>query len=231
MRRLIGKKNVNKQELIYNLNPHSPVVEAYRNLRTNLNFLSPDKKLNSISFTSSEPGDGKSLTITNLAISMANNGQKVILIDGDLRRPKIHTQLNVTSFDGVSDILSGKITFDEALRDNEVENLYIIPSGSIPPNPSELIASKKMSELIEKATQNADIVLIDAPPVAISDSAIIGNKVDGTIIVVNSHKTKEEQIKESKERLKKANINILGTILNFHPSKNSSGYYGGYYYN
>ncbi|MBF8436575.1 CpsD/CapB family tyrosine-protein kinase [Halanaerobiaceae bacterium Z-7014] len=229
MRNLIGKKNVNKQELIYNLNPHSPIVEAYRNLRTNLNYLSPDKELKKISFTSSEPGDGKSLTITNLAISMANNGQKVILIDGDLRRPKVHTQLNVTSFDGVSDILSGKISFDEALRDNEVDNLYVIPSGAIPPNPSELISSQKMSELLDKAAEKADIVLVDAPPVGISDSAIIGNKVDGTIIVVHSHKTKEEQIKDAKMRLKKSNSNILGTVLNMHPIEENNKYYGGYY--
>ena len=229
MKNIVGKKNLDKKELIFNISSYSPIVEAYRNLRSNLNFLSPDKDLKSISFTSCEPGDGKTLTTINLAISMANNNQKVILIDGDLRRPKLHSILNLTSFDGLSDVLSGDCRLDEAIRKHEVDNLLVIPAGSIPPNPSELISSKKMRDLIEKAKDKADIVLIDSPPISLSDSAILGNIVDGSILVVQSHYTKENQVREAIDRLTKANSKILGTVLNFHPIKKLDGYYGDYY--
>ncbi|MGM0421035.1 MAG: CpsD/CapB family tyrosine-protein kinase [Bacillota bacterium] len=228
MKSKVGKKNLSNFALLYNLDAKSPIVEAYRNLRTNLNYISPDYELKTIAFSSVEPGDGKSLSITNLAISMANNGQKVILIDSDMRRPKIHRMLNLTSFDGLSNILSGEITLEDALKSNEVKNLSVITSGTIPPNPSELISSEKMSQLLKEAGQLADVVLVDSPPVAISDAAILGNKVDGFLMVVNSHNTKERQIVEAIERLEKSNTNIIGSILNFHPYKKYD-YYGEYY--
>ncbi|MEC9488875.1 MAG: CpsD/CapB family tyrosine-protein kinase [Halanaerobium sp.] len=218
-------------ELITRTHPKSSVSEAYRRIRTNISFLSPDKPLKAIALTSCGAKEGKSLTTVNLAISMAQNGKKVIIIDADLRKPMQHRFFEMTNFNGLSSILTGEIEFAEGLRETGIDNLWLISTGITPPNPAELLASRKMEETLAEAKEFADYILIDTPPaIAVTDAALLGNKVDGVIIVVASHETHEEMLQKSQEVLEKARANIIGTILNKYPVHTESSYYYQYYY-
>jgi capsular exopolysaccharide synthesis family protein len=218
-------------ELITINNPKSPVSEAYRAMRTNISFLSPDKALKSIVVTSSGAGEGKSLTLANFAITLVQNEQNVIIIDADLRKPMQHRFFNKTNFEGLSNILTDEIGFEDGLRKTDIDGLRIISSGVIPPNPAELLASKRMSDVIEKACKEADLVLIDAPPaIAVTDAAILANKTDGVILVIASHETHADALLKAKENLDNAHANILGTVLNKYPIHHRSNYYSYYYY-
>lgn len=219
------------EELITRKNPKSPVSEAFRAIRTNLNFVSPDNPLKTIVITSSGAADGKSVILANLAISMAQNGQKVIILDADLRKPMQHKFFEMTNFQGLSGILTGEITFDEGLRETGIEGVRLISTGVIPPNPAELLASKRMEEVLEEARNEADVVLLDTPPViAVADASILASKVDGVILVVASHQTHDQALVKAKENLIRVHANIIGTILNKYPTRRGKGYYQYYYY-
>lgn len=218
-------------ELITNHSPKSPVSEAYRTLRTNLCFASPDYTLKSIMFTSSGAGEGKSLTITNLAITLAQDNKKVIIIDADLRKPMQHRFFGLTNYSGLSNILTDKITFAEGLRETFIEGLSLISTGTIPPNPAELLGSKKMDTVIEKAETEADMVLIDtAPTMPVTDPVLLANKVDGVIIVTASHETHQEMLFKTKESLDRVRANIIGVVLNKYPINKQGTYYSQYYH-
>ncbi|MBM7622988.1 CpsD/CapB family tyrosine-protein kinase [Sporohalobacter salinus] len=214
------------EELIVNREPKSPVSEAYRELRTNLSYLNPDDPLTKIAITSSGTQEGKSLTLANLAITLANNEQDVIIIDADLRKPRQHEIYNLPKHKGLSDILIGEISFLEGVQKTEINRVKLISTGFIPPNPSELISSNKMEEVINKAEEKADFVLVDTPPVLpVTDAAILANKLDGTLLVVASHETEEEMLDRTKEKLEKANVNIIGVVLNKYPIETETDYY------
>lgn len=235
---LTGNKRVSRQtlksrkdELIAKSNPKSPAAEAYRTIRTNLNFISPDKPLKSLIITSSAAAEGKSLTLVNLAVSMAQNGKKVVIIDADLRKPMQHKFFEMTNFSGLSGILTGEISLEEGMRETGVENIKIISTGIVPPNPAELLASNKMEELVDQVEENADYVLLDTPPViAVTDATILSNIVDGVLMVVASHQTEEQILSKARETLQKAHANIVGVVLNKYPAHNDSNYYQYYYY-
>jgi len=235
---MFKKKQLSRQELksrsnelIVLNNPKSPVTEAYRSIRTNLNFMSPDKPLKTLIVTSSAAAEGKSLTLVNLALSIAQNGKQVIIIDADLRKPMQHKFFEMTNFNGLSSILTGEISFDEALRETSVEGVSLISTGVIPPNPAELLASRKMEEILKRAHEEADMVLIDTPPViAVTDASILANKVDGVILVVASHQTHDQILVKSQEILERAKANIIGVVLNKYPVHQENHYYHYYYY-
>ncbi|WP_084804339.1 CpsD/CapB family tyrosine-protein kinase [Halonatronum saccharophilum] len=236
---LFKKKNDSRQnlrtrnnELIVHHNPKSPASEAYRSIRTNISFLSPDNPLKKILLTSSGPSEGKSLTVANLAISMAQNGKKVIIIDADMRKPMQHKFYNLTNFEGLSNILTGDISFEEGIKDTDIDNLRVITTGTTPPNPAELLNSKRMDDLIDKAEEEADILFIDTPPViAVTDAAVLSSKVDGTIIVVASHQAQEQMVAQAKDLLDKARANLIGVVMTKCPVKDSSNQYYYYYGN
>ena len=174
--------------MIVKHNPKSPASEAYRFIRTNISFLSPDNPLTKIAITSSGPSEGKSLTIANLAISMAQNGKKVIIIDADMRKPMQHKFYDLPNFEGLSNILTNEIDFEDGLRETGIDGLQLITTGTIPPNPAELLNSKRMEEIIKRADKEADMVFIDTPPViAVTDAAVLSNKVDGVILLSLIH--------------------------------------------
>jgi capsular exopolysaccharide synthesis family protein len=235
---MFKKKQISRQELksrsnelIVLNNPKSPVTEAYRSIRTNLNFMSPDKPLKTLIVTSSAAAEGKSLTLVNLALSIAQNGKKVIIIDADLRKPMQHKFFEMTNFNGLSSILTGEIGFEEALRETSVEGVSLISTGVIPPNPAELLASRKMEEILKRAQEKADMVLIDTPPViAVTDASILASKVDGVILVVASHQTHDQILVKSREILERAQANIVGVVLNKYPVHHENQYYHYYYY-
>lgn len=216
-------------ELITKNFPKSPVTEAFRSLRTNLSFLSPDNPLRSILVTSSGPGDGKTLVLVNLGVSMAQNGQKIIIIDADIRKPMVHRFFKMTNHTGLSSILTGDASLAEGLKSTEIDNLSVITTGPIAPNPAELLSSKKMDEVLKEAEARADIVLVDAPPaVIVTDPVILASKVDGVLLVVASHETPKDLLKQARENLENVQANIIGTILNKYPV-GKSRYYNRYY--
>lgn len=212
--------------------PKAPVSEAYRVLRTNVQFSGIDKKLKTIVVTSSEPMEGKTTTVVNLAISFAQMGSKVLLIDADFRKPKIHKVFFISNGEGLTNFLAAHDDYNKYIRQSSVQNLSILPSGTIPPNPSELLNSTSMKQFIETVQQEYDLILLDSPPVgSVTDACIISAYVDGTIIVVNSGKVTIQSLKRAVELLNKVNANIIGVVLNNVDRKSSGDYnYYQYYY-
>jgi non-specific protein-tyrosine kinase len=202
--------------LITITNPRSPISEAYRTLRTNLEFTSLDKPIRSMVVTSAAPEEGKSTTLANLAVTTAQAGKKVILVDCDLRRPSLHQIFNARAAPGFTDMMRDDTLMGKPpLQDTSVANLRLLASGTIPPNPSELLASRRMGEVIAALQQLADVVLFDAPPiVAVTDAAVLASKVDAVLLVVSAGKTKREHAKKAKALLDKVNAHLIGTVLN-----------------
>ncbi len=197
-------------------NPRSPISEAYRTLRTNLEFSSLDKPIRSMVVTSAAPEEGKSTTLANLAVTIAQAGKRVILVDCDLRRPSLHQLFNVRSTVGFTDMMRDDTLMNKPpLQETGVPNLRLITSGTRPPNPSELLASRRMSEVIASLQNQADVILFDAPPViAVTDAAVLASKVDVVLLVINAGKTKREHAKKAKMLLDKVNARLIGTVLN-----------------
>ncbi len=216
-------------DLITISNPKSPVAEAYRTLRTNIQFSNVDGDLQTICVTSSGPGEGKSTTISNLAETFAQAGNKVVLLDCDLRKPHIHKIFKLVNTKGVTTLLSGQGEIEDVTQITESE-LTVITSGPIPPNPSELLGSKRMKNLLDDLKKIYDIILIDAPPVGlVTDAALLSAIVDGIILVVASGKTDIDGAKRAKQLLENVGARILGVTMTMIPVS-KKGYYGYQYY-
>lgn len=215
----------NKQ-LITVVNSKSPIAESYRTLRTNIQFSSFDKKVKTIVVTSSMQGEGKSTTCANLAVVMAENGYKTVLIDCDQRNSSLHKLFNISKQKGLSDFLVGNIQFLEAVQKTEIPNLDIITSGTRPPNPSELVASEKMKKFIEDLKETYDYLILDTPPVIIvTDAQLLSTYADGCVLVVASSEVEKAAAVKAKELLEKVNARVLGVVLNKMDVK-QKGYYG-----
>lgn len=217
--------------LVTHFDPKSPISEAYRTLRTNIQFKNKKSKNVVALVTSSAPKEGKSTTVANLAITMAQLGSKTILIDTDLRRPVIHSIFDMKKESGVSSYLIGSSELDTVIKPTFVENLSIIPSGPLPPNPSELLGSEEMKKLIAELRKSFDAILFDSPPViAVTDAAILSTMVDGILLVIKAHQTHREAIKRAKTLLDNAEANIYGCLLNGVNIKRTYGTNYYYYY-
>lgn len=214
------------RHLITQLNPRSPISEQYRTLRTNLEFSSVDSPLKTILVTSSSPSEGKSMTTANLAVVYAQQGKKVLLIDADLRKPTVHYTFRLDNLRGLSNILVNESTIEETAYATGIGDLDVISSGPIPPNPSELLGSKRMEVLIREASSTYDLVIFDTPPVlAVTDAQILGNVVDGSILVIRSGQTEYELAIKAKEALEPAKAKLLGTVLNDRGKTSTTNYY------
>ena len=240
------KRDLACLSLITHFDPKSPDAEAFRSLRTNIQFLDIRKNIRVINFTSSVMQEGKSTTLANLAMTMAQAGTKTLLICCNLRRPSLHKVFGLPKGPGVIDILIEKDTWQNCVRtlnDSEfellknpelfgvsgLENLHIITSGGIPPNPSELLQSKNMDNFLKEVRENYDLVLVDGPPtLPVTDSAILGTKVDGTVIVYQAGRVPRNALRRAKMKLESVNTNVLGLVLNDTKSE-VSGYFTGYY--
>ena len=207
-------------------NPKSIAAEAYRSLKTNIQYSSFDKEYKTIVITSSNPGEGKSTTSGNLALTLAEGESRVLLVDCDMRKPSMNKNFRVTNTYGIADILlQRKKVMDVAHMYNK--NLSIITAGKVPPNPAEMLGSKAMSAFLEEMKEHFDYIILDTPPVqVVADEQILSTKVDGTIIVVRAGVTKKEDVNDTVNTLKKVNANIIGTVL--HAVDNSKNKY--YYY-
>lgn len=216
----------NMRHLISNTNPKSPIAEQYRTVRTNIQFASVDKGLESLLVTSSGPAEGKSSTTANLAVVYAQQGKRVLLIDADLRKPTMHYTFRLDNLRGLSNVLVGEVSLNEAVNRTDVETLDVMSCGPIPPNPAELLASRKMEALLKEAKLSYDIVIFDTPPVlAVTDAQILANIVDGSILVVRSGATEIEPAQKAKEALLPAKAKLLGVVLNDREKKASNYYY------
>lgn len=224
-----GKQaQLNKQrQLITETDKTSPISEQYRTIRTNIEFSAIDREIKTIVITSSGPGEGKSTTAANIAVVMAQNGQSVLLIDADMRKPTAHYTFNVPNTRGLTNVLTKQDSLEDTAIKTRIENLSLLTCGPIPPNPAELLNSKMMSLFLKRAQELFDTIIIDTPPImAVTDAQILASKCDGTIIVVSSGKTESEELKKSKELLTNAKAKLLGAILN--NKKMDTGQY--YYY-
>ncbi len=205
--------------------PKSIAAESYRTLRTNLQYSSFDEEYKVIVVTSSEPGEGKSTTAGNLALSISQGDKKVVLIDCDLRKPSLHKKFGLSNTVGLSDVIVGKESVS-VVGHRYNNNLTVLTSGKIPPNPAEMLGSKSMKALIEALKKVFDYVILDTPPVqAVADAQILSTRADGTLIVVRAEKTKKDSVLNAVNLLKKVNANIVGTILNGMDTKKNDYYY------
>ncbi len=208
-------------------NPRSPVAEAYRTLRTNLDFSGLDKPLRSMVVTSAGADEGKSTTLANLAVTMAQAGKKVILVDCDLRRPSLHQIFGARNSAGITDLMRDEsLMANPPFQDTPIPNLKLLSSGQLPPNPAELLGSRRMAEIIACLLAQAEVVLFDAPPIiAVTDAALLAAKVDGVLLVVSAGKTKREHARKAKLLLDKVNARLVGTVLNNVKFDSSLQYY------
>lgn len=211
-------------------NPRSPVAEAFRSLRTNLEYSSVDDPARTLLVTSSGESEGKSTVAANLAIVEAQSGKKVIIIDADMRHPKVHVQFNKSNRKGLSDVVTGKLRIEDVVKTyDQVENLSIITCGTIPPNPSELLGSDRMSQTLKELEEQFDLIIIDTPPMIVSDAQILSGKVDGVIFVVIPGQTRAIAALRPIEELRRIGSHVMGIVANKIP-RNRDYYYGGYNY-
>jgi capsular exopolysaccharide synthesis family protein len=195
--------------------PRSPVSEAYRTLRTSIQFLGLDRDLKTIMITSAGPNEGKSTTLANLAVTFAEAGREVIAVDCDLRRPSLHRLFDIPNEGGLSRAISEDAPLEDVLVTTPIAHLRILPCGLVPPNPSEVLGSQRMNRVIEGLRGLADVILFDAPPtIAVTDAAVLGVKVDGVLLVVSAGKTKRDHALRAKGLLEKVNARVLGVVLN-----------------
>ena len=205
--------------------PKSISAESYRTLRTNIQYSSFDNEIRTIVVTSSEPGEGKSTVAGNLALSFAQSDKSTIIIDCDLRKPSLHKKFRISNMAGLSDILIGRKSLVEAVNQYN-ENMHIITSGKIPPNPAEMLGSKAMERLIAELKEIYDVIILDSAPLqAVTDAQILSAKSDGTILVVRAEKTKRDSVASAKELLDKVNANVLGVVLNVTENRRGKYYY------
>ena len=228
------KGQMNKSDKLVALyHQKSPATEAFRNIRTNLQFMSPDKELKLIMVTGAEAGVGKSTIATNLALTFSMTGEKAFLLDTDMRKPMLHKLFDLPNFQGLSSYLSGKEDdVGELIAECKHSGTYLMPSGPIPPNPSEMLDSKRMIKLLDKLRERKGVTIIDAPPLLpVTDSVLLSQKIDGVVLVASANETKTEVYKKGLERLKQVNANVLGTVLNKFPANKNAYYsYQNYYY-
>jgi polysaccharide biosynthesis transport protein len=195
-------------------NPRSSVAEAFRTLRTNLEFASVDNPLKVILVSSAAVGDGKTSVSSALATIMAQGGKTVLLVDADLRRPSIHRYLGLSNKNGLTDVFRNSIELHEALQTWNLEKVMVIPGGEPPPNPTELIGSKKMDIILDSLRKVADVVILDGPPFLVTDAALLASKVDGVLMVIRSGHSRKNEVLYSIEQLETAGARVLGVVLN-----------------
>lgn len=207
----------------------NPATEAYRVIRTSIQFAQAGKELKTLAVTSCTPNEGKSMTIANLAVVLTQAGKSVLIMDCDMRNPTVHKNFNLSNKVGLSSCISMGTALSDAVQKTSIEGLYALTGGVIPPNPSELLGSEQMKNVLQRAKEQYDYVLIDTPPVMpVTDALIVSRFVDGMILVIASAEVKVEMARDVKKQLQHAGANILGVVLNKVRSEHHG--YGYYYY-
>lgn len=218
-----------KAIISYN-DPKSVISEQYRAIRTNIEYSNVDQNTKTILVTSSDKNEGKTTTVSNLAVSFANLNKKVLLIDCDLRNASIHKMFRLNNIYGLTDILAKDRAVDKCIQKTELENLYVLTAGSTPPNPAEILSSEKMKNLIEDLKNIYDYIFIDTPPIGlVTDAGVLSSFIDGVVLVVKSESVEKKYLEETKKKLDAVDARILGAILNSYKSEQKDYNYYSYY--
>lgn len=227
-----GKMSEFEKDLLVKSNSKDPIAEAYRAIRTSISLSDTEEHpLKSIAITSLGPQEGKTITICNLSVAIAQNQKKVLLVDADLRKPRLHTVFNKENKSGLSTFLTQELKLEEIIQKTEVDNLYLVNGGPHPPNPSELLSGNKYREFITQAKERFDYILFDTPPIAVvTDTMLISQAVDGIIFVVESGKTPKRALPRISKLLEDVKVRVIGTIINKISIAHGSYYYYSYYY-
>ena len=223
-------RNMNRN-LITISDPKSPISEQYRTLRTNLEYTSLGTGLQTILVTSTFTGEGKSTTAGNLAVVYAQLGKRVLVVDCDMRRPTMHQIFRLDTKNGLSNVLAKRVTIDLAIQQTQLENLYVMTAGVIPPNPSELLSAPSFKDMLDHVQTQFDIIILDAPPVMqVADSRVIATEVDGTVLVVSCEASDRDEVVKARDQLTMTGTKILGLVLNRREyRKDRNNYYYAYH--
>lgn len=221
------QKNINGAGLIVANNPKSVISEQFRTIRTNVQFSMVDEDLRTLVVTSAAPGAGKSTVAANLASTFASKEKRVLLVDTDLRKPTVHKLFKLRNTVGVTSLLANPdVALQEAVVPTAVDGLFVLPSGPVPPNPSELLGSKRMDALLEEMKKHFDLIIFDTPPlIAVTDAQVMASKVDGALFVIHTGVAKKEEALKAKELLELVGANVLGAVLNHVPQTEDNYYY------
>ena len=216
------------------LYPRSSIAEGYRTLRTNIEFASIDAPIRTLLVASARSGEGKTVTATNLAVVFAQAGRKVLLVDADLRQPGVHLLFDLPNAHGLTTLLrSDDVSVDALAQATEQDNLRVLTTGPLPPNPAELLGSQRMRAVFERLKAGSDVVVFDSPPLqAVADAAILGSLADGTLLVVDAGRSRRRAVRLGRAALARAGANVVGAVLNRIPERAYAGFadeYGGYY--
>ena len=218
--------DASKNPLIVQADPHSPRAEAFRTLRTNLQFVDAANHPRSIVFTSSVPGEGKTTTTANLAITMAAGGTRICVVEGDLRRPRLLDYMGLDGALGLTNVLIGQADLDEVLQQFGNSSVYVVGAGSVPPNPSELLGSAAMQATLRELESRFDAVIIDTPPLLpVTDAAVLSTIAGGTVVVVGAGRVDSDHLTKSLQSLEAVKGRLLGLVLNMIPAKDNNAYY------
>lgn len=219
--------NNERPSLVTLTRPSSVIAEQFRTIRTNIQFSMVDKNVKTLVITSAGPGAGKSTISANLAVTFAMQGKKVLIVDADMRKPTVHKTFRLPNRDGLTTLLTERdIEIKDIAHRVDTDGLYVITSGAIPPNPSELLASNRMNQLIIEFEELFDLIIFDMPPViAVTDAQVMASKVDGTIFIVNKDGADKEMVTKSKELLEKVKANVIGVVFNRVELKGDNYYY------
>jgi succinoglycan biosynthesis transport protein ExoP len=224
-------KGVSQEQIVTLTAPRSPAAEAFRALRTNIQFANPGEPVHSLLITSAGPLEGKTLTAANLAVSLAQDDRQVILVDTDLRKPRLHRLFEVLKEPGFTDlVVDEKGSFEDCVKPTSVDNLRVLPCGTVPPNPAELLGSPRAAQVMEQLKEHADLVIYDSPPAAtVTDAVVMASRVDAVLQVVWAGGTRRDLVRQGRAVLEKVGAHILGPVLN-RVSLSDLGYYSYYYY-
>jgi len=227
-----GSIDDHARDMYVHTHPNSPVAECCRSLRTNILFSSADKRLKTIIVSSPNPREGKTTVVMYLGTTMAQSGQRVLLIDTDMRRPRLHVSTGVSRQHGISDLILGAQNYDDVIKATEVPNLFVLPCGPLPPNPAELLMTKRFEAVLAELATRFDRVILDSPPLgAVTDAVVLSKIADGVILVARSRKTLREELRRAAKQIRDVKGQIFGLILNELDDRGSGGYsYYSYHY-
>lgn len=203
------------RKLVARIKPNSVISEQYRTIRTTINFSLPGEQMKTLLFTSASKEEGKSTTSANMAIVFAESGKKVLLVDADMRKPTLHHTFHLNNHVGLSNLLVGKGELEQSVRDSGIKNLELLTSGQIPHNPAELLDSPILDTVMAEMKARYDLIIFDSPPIlSVTDSKILANKCDGTVLVVNTGKTEKQSALKARDSLSTAKAYIVGVVMN-----------------
>jgi capsular exopolysaccharide synthesis family protein len=218
------------RDLYVHEHPTSSVAECCRSLRTNILFSAADRKLKTLIVSSANPREGKTTSVIYLGTTMAQSGQRVLLIDSDMRRPRLHASTGVSRKSGLSNLILGDQNYDEVIRATDIPNLFVLPCGPTPPNPAELLMTKRFEHVLEQLEKQFDLVILDSPPLQpVTDAVVLSKHADGVLLVVRAGKTLRDEVRRSARQLQSVGGTIIGVVVNEFDATNRDAYYYSYY--